>query len=80
MLLMKLDKIDIRLLEVLQEDAKITNVELAARVHLSPSPFFARVRGLEQSGLIEHYVTLLNPLKGRTWCECLYPDRLGKTG
>ena len=58
-----MDAIDKRILTELQTDAKLTNVELAARVHLSPSPCLARVRRLEQAGFISGYVTLLNPLK-----------------
>ncbi len=56
-----LDEVDARILDQLQRDAKLTNVELAARVHLSPSPCLARVRRLERSGLISRYVTLLDP-------------------
>lgn len=59
---MKLDAIDLRILDELQQNARLTNVELAARVHLSPSPCLARVRALEESGLIARYVTLLDPL------------------
>ena len=59
---MKLDAIDLRILDELQQNARLTNVELAARVHLSPSPCLARVRVLEESGLIARYVTLLDPL------------------
>ncbi|WP_038011793.1 Lrp/AsnC family transcriptional regulator [Thauera sp. 63] len=58
-----LDAIDIRILSALQENARLTNVELAARVHLSPSPCLARTRALEESGLISRYVTLLDPLQ-----------------
>lgn len=58
-----LDKIDLRILAELQRDASLTNVELAARVNLSPSPCLARVRELTQSGLIDRKVTLLNPRK-----------------
>lgn len=57
----KLDSIDVNILRHLQENAKLTNVELAARVHLSPSPCLARVRALESDGVISRYVTLLNP-------------------
>ena len=39
----------------------MTNADLAARVNLSPSPCLARVRALEKSGIIDRYVTLLNP-------------------
>jgi Lrp/AsnC family transcriptional regulator, leucine-responsive regulatory protein len=58
-----LDATDARILDALQTDAKLTNVELAARVHLSPSPCLARVRRLEEAGLIGKYVALLDPLK-----------------
>jgi Lrp/AsnC family leucine-responsive transcriptional regulator len=47
----ELDEIDVRILEELQHDGCITNVELASRVNLSPSPCLARVRSLEQLGL-----------------------------
>lgn len=57
-----LDAIDLRILDELQQNARLSNVELAARVHLSPSPCLARVRALEEAGLISRYVTLLNPL------------------
>jgi len=56
-----LDAMDQRILVELQRDAKLTNVELARRVHLSPSPCLARVRALEQRGVIKKYVTLLDP-------------------
>ncbi len=55
-----LDEVDVRILEQLQGDARIPNVELAARVHLSPSPCLARVRRLERSGIIGRYVALLD--------------------
>ena len=57
------DPIDLRILERLQRDARISNVELAQAVHLSPSPCLARVRRLEAEGTIARYVTLLDPLK-----------------
>jgi Lrp/AsnC family leucine-responsive transcriptional regulator len=58
-----MDPIDLRILERLQRDARISNVELAEAVHLSPSPCLARVRRLEAEGTISRYVTLLDPLK-----------------
>lgn len=54
-----LDAIDLKILEELQIDASLSNVELARRVHLSPSPCLARVRALETRGLIRKYVALL---------------------
>jgi Lrp/AsnC family transcriptional regulator, leucine-responsive regulatory protein len=56
-----LDDIDRRILEVLQDDARISNVELAGRVGLSPSPCLRRVRDLEESGIVRRYVALLDP-------------------
>ncbi len=57
----KLDAIDRRILEVLQEDARISNVDLAARVNLSPSPCLRRVRALENAGVLKGYVALVTP-------------------
>jgi Lrp/AsnC family leucine-responsive transcriptional regulator len=58
-----LDDIDWRILAALQADARISNSDLAKKVFLSPSPCLRRVRDLEQSGLVQRYVTLLDPLK-----------------
>ncbi|MEE3288846.1 MAG: Lrp/AsnC family transcriptional regulator [Pseudomonadota bacterium] len=55
-----LDKIDSRILEIIQEEARISNTDLADRVGLSPSPCWRRVRTLESAGVIERYVTLVN--------------------
>ena len=60
---MKLDAIDRRILRVLQEDGRCPNNELARRVGLSPSPCLRRVRMLEESGVIEGYVAVVNPAK-----------------
>jgi DNA-binding Lrp family transcriptional regulator len=57
----KLDAIDWKILDTLQGDARIANVDLARKVHLSPSPCLARVRALEESGVIDRHVTLLDP-------------------
>lgn len=57
---MVLDATDWKLLDLLQKDARMTNVELARAVDLSPSPCLARVRALEEAGLIDRYVTLLD--------------------
>ena len=58
-----MDAIDLRILERLQHDARISNVELARAVNLSPSPCLARVRALEEDGTIARYVTLLDAKK-----------------
>ena len=55
---MQLDAIDLRILAQLQEDGSLSNVELARRVHLSPSPCLARVKALETAGVIARYVAL----------------------
>lgn len=57
----ELDAIDLRILGVLQDDSSISNVELARRINLSPSPTLARVKNLESSGVISRYVALANP-------------------
>ncbi len=57
----KLDAADWKILAALQADARISNVDLARKVNLTPSPCLARVRELERKGLIERYVTLLDP-------------------
>lgn len=56
----KLDSKDRDILGVLQEDARISNTELAARVGLSPSPCHRRVKAIEEAGLIRRYVALLD--------------------
>jgi Lrp/AsnC family leucine-responsive transcriptional regulator len=58
---MKLDSIDIKILGQLQTDGSLSNVELARRVHLSPSPCLNRVRALEIAGVIDRYVAIANP-------------------
>ena len=55
---MKIDAIDLRLLDELQKDGSLSNVELARRVHLSPSPCLTRVKALEAAGVINRYVAL----------------------
>ena len=58
---MQLDAIDLRILAELQQDGALTNVELARRVHLSPSPCLVRVKALEAAGVIQRYVALADP-------------------
>ena len=57
---MNLDVVDLKILNELQSDGSLSNVELAKRVHLSPSPCLARVKALEQAGVIDRYVALAN--------------------
>jgi Lrp/AsnC family leucine-responsive transcriptional regulator len=58
-----LDRTDYRILEILQRNGRITNVDLAEQVHLSPPPCLERVKRLEREGYIEKYVGILNPYK-----------------
>jgi Lrp/AsnC family transcriptional regulator, leucine-responsive regulatory protein len=58
---MQLDAIDLKILTLLQQDSSLTNVELARRVHLSPSPCLTRVKALEAAGVIRRYVALADP-------------------
>ena len=55
-----LDRLDRRILDELQAEARISNQELAKRVGLSPAPCWRRLRRLEKAGLIDGHVTLLN--------------------
>jgi len=57
----KLDSIDRAILRELQAQGRLSNLELAQRVHLSPSACLRRVKALEDSGVIAQYVALVNP-------------------
>ena len=57
---MKLDRTDRRILAVMQGNGRISNLELAEAVGLSPTPCSRRVKRLEESGIIRRHVTLLN--------------------
>ncbi len=58
---MELDATDIRLLDLLQSDASLSNQDLAERAHTSPATALRRVRRLVDEGVIERRVALLNP-------------------
>ncbi len=58
-----LDPTDLRVLELLQQDASLSNQELAARAHVSPATCLRRVRRLVEAGVIERRVALLSPEK-----------------
>ena len=60
---MNLDRYDQHILELLQQDGRINNQDLAERIGLSPSPCLRRVRALEESGLIRGYRALLDAKK-----------------
>ncbi|WP_428423998.1 Lrp/AsnC family transcriptional regulator [Methylibium sp.] len=57
----QLDAVDRAILRELQTDGRVSNLELAQRVHLSPSACLRRVKQLEDSGVIASYVALVNP-------------------
>ena len=57
----KLDRIDKQILQLMQANARISNLELADSVGLSPTPCSRRVKRLEESGIIDKHVTLLKP-------------------
>jgi Lrp/AsnC family leucine-responsive transcriptional regulator len=56
-----LDRTDRRILECLQNDGRISNVQLARKVNLTPTPCIERVRRLERQGFIRGYTAILNP-------------------
>lgn len=55
-----LDKIDLQILRIMQENARLTTKELAARVHLSSTPVFERLKRLEAKGYIKKYIAVLD--------------------
>jgi len=57
---MTIDEIDLRILNILQLNAKLTNKEIAQKVNLSSTPVFERIKKLEKEGYIEKYVAILN--------------------
>ena len=58
-----LDNTDISILRILQEDASLSNKEIAARVHLSPTPVFERLKRLRAQGYIKKFVAVLDAEK-----------------
>jgi Lrp/AsnC family leucine-responsive transcriptional regulator len=68
-----MDKFDRQILEILQQDGRINNQELADRIGLSPSPCLRRVRALEESGLILGYRAVVDAKKlGLTLTALVY--------
>ena len=58
-----LDSTNIAILRILQEDASLTNKQIAAKVHLSPTPVFERVRRLREQGYIKQVIAVLDAEK-----------------
>ncbi len=77
---MTLDRTDRKLLDLLQKDGRITNLELAGKVALSPSACLRRVRALEESGVIRGYAALLDPAKVGLGLTAFVTVKLEKRG
>jgi Lrp/AsnC family transcriptional regulator, leucine-responsive regulatory protein len=60
---MKLDDIDIKILQQLQQDSKITNKEISNKLDLSVTAIYERIKRLERNKVVSRYVALLNPEK-----------------
>ncbi len=59
-MVLELDRIDRRILNVIQQDARISNADLAREVDLSPSPCWRRLKALQEAGVIRQHVSLLD--------------------
>jgi Lrp/AsnC family leucine-responsive transcriptional regulator len=59
----ELDKTDLRILAILQEEGRLSNQDVAERINLSPSPCLRRIRRLEEEGVIRQYVALVDAAK-----------------
>lgn len=55
-----MDSVDIKILDFLQKDAKLTAKELASNLSLTPTPVYERIKKLEKSGIIKKYVAILD--------------------
>ncbi|MCG8320707.1 MAG: Lrp/AsnC family transcriptional regulator [Cytophagales bacterium] len=59
--MIKLDAVDLKILDLLQRDARSTIKEIAGKLNLSTTPVFERIKRLEKIGVIDRYVAILNP-------------------
>jgi DNA-binding Lrp family transcriptional regulator len=59
----RIDKTDLKILDILQADGRISNAELARQIQMSPPPTLERVKKLERNGFIGSYVALADPEK-----------------
>lgn len=76
---MRVDALDRAILRHLQDDGRLSNVELAARLQLSPSPCLRRVRALEQAGVITGYHADIDPRAvGRGFQVVVHADMMVK--
>ncbi len=62
---MQLDATDKQILNLLQEDAKYTNKEIAEKLHMTTTPIFERIKKLEREGFIQKYVALVDRKKAQ---------------
>ncbi len=79
-LMIDLDDIDLRLLELLQDNAGLSNQDLAAAAHVSPATALRRVRRLTESGAIERRIALLSTEKIGTGLQALVEVQLDRQG
>ncbi|WP_027154741.1 Lrp/AsnC family transcriptional regulator [Mesorhizobium sp. WSM2561] len=75
-----MDRIDRKLLKLLQEDASRTNADLAAEVGLSPSSCLRRIRRLKSVGVIDRVVALLDPAKAGRGMKAIVTVELERHG
>ncbi|BCH13793.1 MULTISPECIES: Lrp/AsnC family transcriptional regulator [unclassified Mesorhizobium] len=75
-----MDRIDRKLLKLLQKDASRTNADLAAEVGLSPSSCLRRIRRLKSAGVIDRVVALLNPAKAGRGMKAIVTVELERHG
>jgi DNA-binding Lrp family transcriptional regulator len=61
--MIQLDQTDIRILDLLQSDARLTNKEIADKIGKTVTPVYERIKWLEQEGYIQHYVAVLDKNK-----------------
>lgn len=66
-----MDDVDKKILVRLQQDGRITNLELSRLIHLSPAATLERVRKLEQTGIIRGYMAKLTQTPFNWVCSCL---------
>lgn len=75
-----LDKTDLKILQVLQSNGRLTNVELSERVALSPSPCLRRLKQLEDAGIIRQYAALLSPQEIKLGLQAFIRVSIDKSG
>ncbi|NDK38861.1 Lrp/AsnC family transcriptional regulator [Pseudoxanthomonas gei] len=77
---LSLDRTDLRLLALLQQDGRATNAEIASQVNLSPSACLRRVQRLEAAGVIQGYAALVDPKRVGLGLQAFVRVQLEKHG